>query len=120
MDTTSIASAAMYPIDAAPQPTLCERVERFLPELFIFVGLPPTTISQRAVFALWSSCATSAAGHAAPGSSTRMDLASLFSTWMTQGLNPFHQCLALLTSLHSLGQSLNTYHKRSLLTEPLK
>jgi hypothetical protein len=24
----------------APQQTLCERVERFLPELFVFVGVP--------------------------------------------------------------------------------
>ncbi len=30
-------------------------------------------------------------------------LASLFGTWMAQSLNPFHQCLALLTSQSSLG-----------------
>ena len=29
------------------------------------------------------------------GSETRMGLASLFGTWMAQGLNPFHRCLAL-------------------------
>lgn len=37
------------------------------------------------------------------GSATRMGLASLFGTWMAQHLNPFHQCLALLTSSSSLG-----------------
>ena len=31
------------------------------------------------------------------GSDTRMGLASLFGTWMAQRLNPFRQCLALLT-----------------------
>src|SRR5947209_8269973 len=36
------------------------------------------------------------------GSQTRMGLASLFGTWMAQGLNPFHQCLALLSSTTSL------------------
>jgi hypothetical protein len=32
-----------------------------------------------------------------------MGLASLFGTWMAQHLNPFRQCLALLTSSSSLG-----------------
>jgi hypothetical protein len=32
-----------------------------------------------------------------------MGLASLFGTWMAQHLNPFHQCLALLTSKSPLG-----------------
>ena len=38
------------------------------------------------------------------GSQTRMGLASLFGTWTAQQLNPFRQCLALLTSPSSLGQ----------------
>jgi hypothetical protein len=37
------------------------------------------------------------------GSQTCMGLASLFGSWMAQGLNPFHQCLALLTTKSSLG-----------------
>jgi hypothetical protein len=38
------------------------------------------------------------------GSDTRMGLASLFGTWMARHLNPFHQCLALLTSQSPMGQ----------------
>jgi hypothetical protein len=37
------------------------------------------------------------------GSQTRMGLASLFGTWLAQGLNPFSQCLALLTQPNPLG-----------------
>ena len=37
------------------------------------------------------------------GSATRMGLASLFGTWIAQGLNPFTQCLALLTTKSPLG-----------------
>ena len=33
------------------------------------------------------------------GSATRMALASLFGTWRAKGLNPFAECLALLTQL---------------------
>jgi hypothetical protein len=32
------------------------------------------------------------------GSRTRMTLASLFGTWRAKGLNPFSECLALLSS----------------------
>jgi hypothetical protein len=34
----------------------------------------------------------------AAGSATRLGLASLFQTWHARGLNPFHECLALLHS----------------------
>ena len=37
-----------------------------------------------------------------------MGLASLFGTWIAQGLNPFRQCLALL-STKLLRLSLNSY-----------
>lgn len=52
-----------------PHHTLCERVERFLPELFLFVavpGFPPTTIWPSAAFAPWSSLAKSVAALAVP------------------------------------------------------
>jgi len=64
--------------------TLCKRIERFLPELFVFVAYPGGTRSPK-------------------GSSTRMGLTSLFGTWIAQGLNPFQQCLTLLTTKSSLG-----------------
>jgi transposase len=38
------------------------------------------------------------------GSTTRMGLASLFGTWMAQGLNPFSPCVALLTQANPFGQ----------------
>ncbi len=39
------------------------------------------------------------------GSQARMELARLFGTWMAQRLNPFHQCLAILTLTSSLDQN---------------
>ena len=53
----------------APMHTLCERVERFLPELFVFVaypGVPSDNIWPNAVCVLWSSLAKSAGERAVP------------------------------------------------------
>jgi transposase len=86
---------------------LCERVERFLPELFVFVAYPgvpsDNNLAERSVRPLVIARKISGGTRSPKGSSTRMGLASLFGTWMAQGLNPFHQCLALLTSKTSLG-----------------
>jgi transposase len=87
--------------------TLCERVKRFLPELFVFVAYPgvpsDNNLAERSVRPLVIARKISGGTRSPKGSSTRMGLASLFGTWMAQGLNPFHQCLALLTSTFSLG-----------------
>jgi hypothetical protein len=87
--------------------TLCERVERFLPELFVFVAYPgvpsDNNLAERSVRPLVIARKISGGTRSPKGSSTRMGLASLFGTWVAQGLNPFHQCLALLTSEFSLG-----------------
>jgi transposase len=87
--------------------TLCERVERFLPELFVFLAYPgvpsDNNLAERSVRPLVIARKISGGTRSSKGSSTRMGLASLFGTWMAQGLNPFHQCLALLTSSSSLG-----------------
>jgi transposase len=92
----------------APQHTLCERVERFLPELFVFVAVPGVpahnNLAERSVRPLVIARKISGGSRSPKGSHTRMGLASLFGTWMAQGLNPFHQCLALLTFKTSLGQ----------------
>lgn len=92
----------------APMRTLCERVERFLPELFVFVaypGVPPdNNLAERSVRPLVIARKISGGTRSPKGSSTRMGLASLFGTWMARGLNPFQQCLALLSSKTSLGQ----------------
>src|SRR5260221_2040530 len=88
--------------------TLCERVERFLPELFVFVAIPGVpahnNLAERSVRPLVVARKISGGTRSPKGSQTRMGLASLFGTWMAQHLNPFHQYLALLTSSSSLGQ----------------
>jgi transposase len=93
---------------AAPQSTLCHRVERFLPELFVFVAVPGVpahnNLAERSVRPLVIARKISGGTRSPKGSQTRMGLASLFGTWLAQGLNPFLQCLALLTSQSPLGQ----------------
>jgi len=91
----------------APMHTLCERVERFLPELFVFVAYPgvpsDNNLAERSVRPLVIARKISGGTRSPKGSATRMGLASLFGTWIAQGLNPFAQCLALLTTESSLG-----------------
>ena len=97
-----------YAHTTAPQHTLCERVEQFLPELFVFVAVPGVpahnNLAERSVRPLVIARKISGGSRSPKGSQTRMALASLFGTWMAQELNPFSQCLALLTQPHSLGQ----------------
>ncbi len=97
-----------YVRTAAPQHTLCERVERFLPELFVFVAIPGVpahnNLAERSIRPLVVARKISGGTRSPKGSQTRMGLASLFGTWMAQQLNPFHQCLATLTLKSSLGQ----------------
>lgn len=97
-----------YARTQAPQHTLCERVARFLPELFVFVAVPGVpahnNLAERSVRPLVVARKISGGTRSPKGSQTRMGLASLFGTWMAQSLNPFHQCLALLSTKSSLGQ----------------
>src|SRR5258708_1244091 len=90
-----------------PHQTLCKRVESFLPELFVFVAVPGVpahnNLAERSVRPLVIARKISGGSRSPKGSQTRMGLASLSATWMAQGLNPFHQCLALFTSQSSLG-----------------
>ena len=97
-----------YAHTTAPQHTLCERVEQFLPELFVFVAVPGVpahnNLAERSVRPLVIARKISGGTRSPRGSETRMGLSSLFGTWTAQQLNPFRQCLALLTSPSSLGQ----------------
>ena len=90
-----------------PHQTLCKRVENFLPELFVFVAIPGVpahnNLAERSVRPLVIARKISGGSRSSKGSQTRMGLASLFGTWISQGLNPFSQCLALLTQPNSLG-----------------
>jgi transposase len=91
----------------APMHTLCERVERFLPELFVFVDRPEVpsdnNLAERSVRPLVIARKISGGSRSPKGSETRMALFSWFGSWVAQGLNPFLQCLALLSQQHSLG-----------------
>jgi|SRR5579859_2069952 transposase len=98
---------APYVGTSAPMHTLCERVQRFLPELFVFVARPEVpshnNLAERSVRPLVIARKVSGGSRSPQGSDTRMDLFSLFGTWAAQGLNPFFQCLAELSLTHSLG-----------------
>jgi transposase len=91
----------------APMHTLCERVERFLPELFVFVARPEVpsdnNLAERSVRPLVIARKISGGSRSPKGSETRMALFSCFGSWVAQGLNPFLHCLALLSQQHSLG-----------------
>src|SRR3989440_4599040 len=93
---------------ATPQHTLCERVQRFLPELFVFVAVPGVpahnNLAERSIRPMVIARKISGGTRSPKGSEPRMGLASLFGTWMAQHLNPFSQCLATLTRKSSLGQ----------------
>ncbi len=107
-----LAVCCPYVGTATPQHTLCERVERFLPELFVFVfvfvavpGVPAhNNLAERSIRPLVVARKISGGTRSPKGSETRMGLASLFGSWMAQRLNPFSQCLALLTQPGSLGE----------------
>jgi hypothetical protein len=98
---------APYVRTSAPMHTLCERVERFLPELFVFVARPEVpsdnNLAERSVRPLVIARKISGGSRSPNGSHTRMALFSCFGTWAAQGLNPFLQCLALLSSENPLG-----------------
>src|SRR5437763_16213638 len=98
---------APYVRTSAPMHTLCERVERFLPELFVFVARPEVpadnNLAERSVRPLVIARKISGGSRSPAGSQTRMALFSCFGTWAAQGLNPFLHCLALLSQQHPLG-----------------
>ena len=92
---------APYAHTASPLQTLCKRVERFLPELFVFIARPEVpsdnNLAERSVRPLVIARKISGGSRSPGGSQTRMALFSCFGTWAAQGLNPFLQCLVLLS-----------------------
>ncbi len=99
---------APYVHTSSPLHTLCKRVERFLPELFVFVAVPgvpaENNLAERSVRPLVIARKISGGTRSPEGSDTRMGLFSLFGTWAAQGLNPFLQCLAVLSQNQPLPQ----------------
>jgi transposase len=77
------------------QSRLCERIERFLPELFMFVADPrvpsDNNAAERSVREMVVSRKISGGTRSEKGSETKSILASLFGTWRLQGLD-FYQC----------------------------
>jgi transposase len=84
------------------QSTLCERIERFLPELFVFVADPRVPSdnngAERSVRHLVVSRKISGGTRSEKGSETKSILASLFGTWRLQGLDFYQSCWNLLAA----------------------
>lgn len=85
-----------------PQTTLCQRIEKYLTELFVFVADPavPATnnTAERSLRHLVTARKISGGTRSDTGSTTKTRLASLFGTWRAQGRNPFDECRQLLAS----------------------
>ena len=85
-----------------PCHALCKRLLRHQDELFQFVLVPglssSNNLAERSVRPVVVSRKVSGGTQSPRGSATRMTLASLMGTWRARGINPFDQCLALLST----------------------
>lgn len=98
-----LALCAPYLADeTAPQAVLCRRIEKYLSELFVFVGnpaVPPTNnAAERSLRPTVIARKISGGTRAPGGTQTKMTLATVFGTWRARGLNPFAECLRLLST----------------------
>jgi transposase len=88
-----------------PHSTLCERIERFLPEMFVFVADPRVPSdnngAERSVRQLVVSRKISGGTRSETGSETKSILASLFGTWKLQQLHFYQSCWNLLAANNS-------------------
>ena len=86
----------------AAQRRLCNRISRFLQELFVFVAYPEVPAdnngAERSLRHLVTSRKISGGTRSPQGTTAKMTLATLFGTWRVQGLNPFLSCSQLLIS----------------------
>ena len=84
---------------------LCQRVERFLPELFTFIVEPragaDNNPAERSLRPPVVSRKISGGTRSAQGSETKSIMASfmasLFGTWRLQGRNPYHALNSILS-----------------------
>jgi D-alanyl-D-alanine carboxypeptidase len=85
-----------------PCQALAKRLLRHMGDLFAFVRLDgldaDNNRAERLLRPVVVQRKISGGTRSAAGSTTRLGLASLFQTWHARGLNPFHECLALLHS----------------------
>ena len=84
----------------APMSVLCQRVERFLPELFTFVAEPRAKADnhagERSLRPTVASRKISGGTRSPEGSNTKSVLASLFGTWRLRGRNPYQALNSIL------------------------
>lgn len=85
-----------------PMSTLCERVERFLPEMFMFVADPrvpaDNNAAERSLRGQVVSRKISGGTRSDKGSETKSILASLFGTWLLRGRDLYQACHEVLTT----------------------
>jgi transposase len=86
----------------APQRTLCQRIEKHLAELFVFVADPAVpadnNAAERSLRPLVTSRKISGGTQSPQGTQTKLTLASLFGTWRAQALDPLVACRRMLLS----------------------
>jgi hypothetical protein len=86
----------------APQTVLCRRIEKYLAALFVFVLDPAVAATnnaaERSLRHLVVSRKISGGTRSSAGTTTKLTLASLFTTWRLRGLNPYLACHDLLRS----------------------
>jgi len=84
------------------QSKLCERIERFITEMFVFVADPrvpsDNNEAERSVRQMVVSRKISGGTRTEKGSETKSILASLFGTWRLQGLDFYECCWNLLAA----------------------
>ena len=85
---------------SAPQHVLCKRVERFLPELFVFVADPrvpsDNNAAERSLRPSVVARKISGGTRSEKGSKTRTTLMTLFGTWKLQGKDLLETCRRML------------------------
>ena len=85
----------------APMRVLCQRVERFLPELFTFVAEPQSAAdnnaAERSLRPPVVSRKISGGTRSGQGSDTKSILTSLFGTWRLQERNPYRALQSILS-----------------------
>ena len=85
----------------SPMSVLCQRVERFLPELFTFAADPrvpaDNNAAERSLRPTVVSRKISGGTRSEQGSETKSVLASLFGTWRLRGCNPYQALNSILS-----------------------
>ncbi len=97
---TALCAPYWPPGSTAPQATRCQRIDRFLDELFEFVLDPASPadndLAERRLRPLVIARKISGGTRSAAGSRVRTARASLFATWHAQHREPFQACVDLL------------------------